>query len=169
MATKRAGVFTIATKMLSDLNRRFQFICNPEAQDFDLLYVTSTFLTLPYRGLLESSQVLEAKMFLTCEMKRASNYDDDEHDWNNDHNDQSMPVMETEPPKKRFKHLSRVSTILEEKESNEDSGAGVNLTAEDLEIENYSKYNPSRDDLCSDPFSFWINQKTFSQLGISCL
>ena len=100
MATKRAGVSTIATKMLSDLNRRFQFICNPEAQDFDPLYVTSTFLTLPYRGLLESSQVLEAKMFLTCEMKRDSNYDDDEHDWNNDHNDQSMPVMETEPPKK---------------------------------------------------------------------
>ena len=88
MKTKRAGVSTIATKMLSDLNRRFQFICNPEAQDFDPLYVTSTFLTLPYRGLLEPSQVLEAKMFLTCEMKRASNYDDDEHDGNNDHNDQ---------------------------------------------------------------------------------
>ena len=136
MKTKRAGVSTIATKMLSDLNRRFQFICNPEAQDFDPLYVTSTFLTLPYRGL--------SKMFLTCEMKRASNYDDDEHDGNNDHNDQSMPVMETEPPKKRFKHFSRVSKILEEKESNEDSRAGVNLTAEDLEIENYSKYKPSR-------------------------
>ena len=104
-------------------------------------FVTSTFLTLPYRGLLESSQVLEAKMFLTCEMKHASNYDDDEHDGNNDHNDQSMPVMETEPPKKRFKHLSRVSIILEEKESNEDSRAGVNLTAEDLEIENYSSTN----------------------------
>ena len=94
-------------------------------------------------------------------MKRASNYDDDEHDGNNDHNDQSMPVMETEPPEKRFKHLSRVSIILEEKESNEDSRAGVNLTAEDLEKENYSKYKPSRDDLCSEPFSFWINQKLF--------
>ena len=41
------------------------------------------------------SQVLEAKMFLTCEMKHASNYDDDEYDGNNDHNDRSMPVMET--------------------------------------------------------------------------
>ena len=161
MATKRAGVSTIATKMLSDLNRRFQFICNPEAQDFDPLYVTSTFLNLPYRGIVESSQVLEATMFFTCEMKHASNYDDDEHDGNNDYNDQSVPVMETEPPKKCFKHLSRVNIILEEKESNEDSRAGVNLTAEDLEIENYSKYKPSRDDLCSEPFSFWINQKLF--------
>ena len=150
MATEHARVSTIATKMLSDLNR-FQFICNPEAQNFDPLYVNSTFLNLPYRGILESSQVLEAKMFFTCEMKHASNYDDDEHDGNNDHNDQSMPVMETESPKKRLKHLSRVSIILEEKESNEDSRAGVNLTAEDLEIENYSKY---KDDLCSEPFSF---------------
>ena len=151
----------VANKMLSDLKRRFQFITNPESPDFDPLYVTATFLTVPYRKILESPQRLQAEIFLTSEMKKVSNIldcDDIHSEENNDQIDLNTTVIE--PPRKRFKHLSRVSTLLEEKESSDDARASATKSAEELEIENYSNYKPNKDDLQSDPFSFWINQKT---------
>ena len=50
--------------MLLDLNKRFEYVTNPKADDFDPLYVASTLLNPPYRRLLDGKQVHEAKTFL---------------------------------------------------------------------------------------------------------
>ena len=43
-----------------------------QSPDFDPLYISSTFLSLPYRGLLNESQEKKAKSYLIQEMKQAA-------------------------------------------------------------------------------------------------
>ena len=114
---KNHGIATVATKMLHDLNRRFKFANDPEASNFDAVYVTSTLLNPPYRRQLDSTQALEAKKFLLALMKRDENTH--EVDTGMD-NDKDITVEREEPPTKRFKHLDRVSKLLEEQETEND-------------------------------------------------
>jgi len=60
--SKVHGVGSISGKMLIDLNRRFHFVTDPAAPNFDPVYVA--LLSPPYRKLLNSAQEVKAKCFL---------------------------------------------------------------------------------------------------------
>jgi len=61
-----------------------------------------------------------------------------------------------EPPLKRFKHLNLVGELLKKKD--EESQAGPQqISAEEEEIERYSKYRPTKDELQLDPIIYWVN------------
>ena len=52
--SKVHGVGSISVRMLIDLKRRFQFVTDSAAPNFDPVYVASTLLSPPYRKLLNS-------------------------------------------------------------------------------------------------------------------
>ena len=62
--SKVHGVGSISERMLVDLKRRFQFVTDPAAPNFDPVYVVSTLLSPPYRKLLNSAQEVKEKCFL---------------------------------------------------------------------------------------------------------
>ena len=67
---KTPGLSSIAHKMLYELKRRFAFVCDPQAMDFDSLYVASTLLNPPYRKLLNDFKQQKTKKFIIHLMKK---------------------------------------------------------------------------------------------------
>jgi len=59
-----------------------------------------------------------------------------------------------EPPLKRFKHLDRASELLQKKESEVNPHQ---LTNEEEEVQRYSMYKPTKDEIRLDPIVFWVN------------
>lgn len=150
------GLSTLARKMLSDMDRRFEFVQAPTSSQFDPLYITSTFLALPYRGLLDESQTSVAKTYILQLMKK---YHVDQRTETTDIEVEEQGSGEvTEPPVKRFKHLSRVSVLLENQRKDKDVSQ-VSITEEELEIENYMQYQPTTENLTIDPLQYWVDKR----------
>lgn len=143
--SKQFGVAVLATEMLSDLKRRFKFVEDVHSAYFDPLYISSTFLSLPYRGLLNKTQEKVAKVYLIEEMKEANGGDKEIGE------DENRSIEETEdpdrnfdqpPPAKCFKHLSRVSALLYEQERQKDTANNQGeITVVELELVNYTTYH----------------------------
>ena len=70
---------------------------------------------------------------------------------------ESTPNRETnEPPVKRFKHLDRVSKLLEEEAEDENSDSMPQLSREKQEIDNYINTKVNKEEMKSDPFNYWL-------------
>lgn len=137
--------------MLSDLNRRFQFITNPESHDFDPLYIVSTFLSLPYCDLLDWQLVTTAKTYLLQDMNDGIGNDQETATLSQEEaNSASSNSGDSEPPIKCFKHLSRVSILLDQQQSST-VNTRTESTVEELELQHYSSYQPSTKELSLDP------------------
>ena len=142
------------------LNARFKFVTDSLNSDFDSIYITATYLTPAYRGILDAFQTEQAKDFLLDLMK-----EDHDHETDNvidDHLQKDTPNRrdcdETEePPTKRFKHLHRVSELLQHKEREEEDADSQELTNEEEEIERYSNCKASTEELQLDPMIYWVN------------
>lgn len=105
--------------MQKALNRRFKFVIDSLHSDFDGIYTAATYLTPAYKGILSSSQTEQAKRFLLDLMKKDDELENADLDVMEV--DRSQDYEETaEPPKKRFKHLARVSELLTRQELEEE-------------------------------------------------
>ena len=62
--------------------------------------------------------------------------------------------MTEEPPLKRFKHLDRVSELLQKKEAEENEEGPSQMTKEEEEIE---RYRPTNDEMTLHPIVYWVN------------
>ena len=58
---------------------------------------------------------------------------------------------------KRFKHLDRVSELLQKKEDEEKDVGPQQMTKEEEEIERYSECRPTNDEMKLDPIVYWVN------------
>ena len=61
-----------------------------------------------------------------------------------------------EPPVKRFKHLDRVSELLQKKENEEKEAGPRQMTKGEEEIERYSQWRPTNDEMKLDPIVHWV-------------
>ena len=145
--------------MQKALKTRFKFIIDCLHSDFDGIYMAATYLTPAYKGILSSSQTEQAKLFLLDIMKQEDNQSKDAELVMEVR--QSQDSEETsEPPKKRFKHLERVSELLNRKELEEEETDSQEITNEEEEIEKYNKSKISAEELQLDPILYWINNST---------
>ena len=72
--------------------------------------------------------------------------------------DSTVTLNDTEqPPVKRFKHLDRVSELLQKKEDEEKEAGPQQMTKVEEEIERYSKCRPTNDEMKLDPIVYWVN------------
>ena len=74
-------------------------------------------------------------------------------------NSASSNSGDSEPPIKHFKHLSRVSILLDQQQSstvNTRTGSIV----EELELQHYSSYQPSTKEISLDSFTYWSSQQS---------
>lgn len=151
--------------MKDDLTRRYQFALNPDASEFDAIYVAATLLNPPYRGLLDDRQKLEAKDFLLGLMEKdgagIKMSSDEEVTILNEQ--EGSQQDKNNPPSKRFKHLERVSKILEVKESLEraEEGSKNRTSKAEQKIQHYIEANVPRDELNMDPFDHWLKKLSF--------
>lgn len=99
--TQTSGLIALSQKTLDDLNRRFRFVSDPFADNFDPLYVAATLINPSYRGLLDYAQVQQAKKFLL---------DMTNGEVNEEASNSADELLENES-QPRFKHLSRVSDL----------------------------------------------------------
>jgi hypothetical protein len=171
--TKHSGVSGLARQMLVDMEIRFGFVQKFDSPRFDPLFITSTFLSLPYRDLLDQSQVSLARDYLLKLIREIENVtDNDSYTALEEGGRYELQDCEdTEPPVKRFKHLSRVSNLLESQRKDETSQTTSqgDLTAEELEIQNYTKYRPSKEDFKLDPLEYWVDtdrRKQYPKLAL---
>ena len=159
--------YCVAHNMQHSLTRRFKFVWDPFASNFDRIYIASTFLTPAYRGLLEDTQVGLAKGYLTDLMKEniQDSYEGftgmvgtDGTEVVQVTEDSTVTLNNTEElPVKRFKHLDRVSELLQKKEDEEKDVRPQQMTKEDEEIERYSECRPTNDEMKLDPIVYWVN------------
>ena len=160
------GVAMMANKMLTDMKKRFQFITDTNSESFDPIFVASTFLNPAYRGVLSSEQVQKAKLFIkqlimeTTEYQCADN-DNDALDGReesevlcNEIEERQTSEQSEEPLAKRFKHLSRLSMLLEKEETRERATTTINY---DTDLNEYSLYKPSDNERRIDPLDYWVN------------
>ena len=124
--------------------------------------MAATYLTPAYRGILDTSQTKQAKYFLLDLMKED---DDQRYHSTKDHLEEEIEKSRdcddtVEPPKKRFKHLERVSELLKKKEMEEEDGDSQKMTNEEEEIERYSRSKPNTEELQLDPIIYWVNVST---------
>ena len=64
-SSRLPGIIAVTKNMHQSLIRRFKFVRDPLASNFDGIYIASTFLTPAYRGLLEDTQLALAKDYIT--------------------------------------------------------------------------------------------------------
>ena len=123
--SKTSGVATVARKMLADLNRRFTFATNPEVYKFDAIYVSSTLVNPAYRKILNNSKSKKAREFLLqlMLMRRDAEMEQTltENEQTNFNTVESTEKdnQDVQPPAKRFKHLERVSKLLDKDDEQE--------------------------------------------------
>lgn len=159
--SKLPGVIAVAKNMQQSLTTRFKFVWDPFVSNFDGIYIASTFLTPAYRGLLEDTQLALAKNYLTDLMKEdiqdnhggiTGMVDTDGVEAVQVTEEGTVTLSNTEePPLKRFKHLDRVSELLQKKEDEEKEAGPQQMTKEEEEIERYSKCRPTNDEMKLDP------------------
>ncbi len=115
--------------------------------------MASTFLTPPYRGLLDDSETSIAKEFLK-ELMIETN---DSHDCDTSENALNADTeKDLQPPLKRFKHLDRVSEFLSKKEEEERNNDSIELSNEEEEIERYKNTKHSKEELQLVPLTYWV-------------
>lgn len=148
------------------LGERFRFVTDPLNSDFDCIYIAATFLTLAYRGLLNTFQIEQAKEFLLDLMKEGEDADESANPQNasaNPQNDaQERQFVDDnndaeQPPTKRFKHLNRVSELLRDREKEMEEEDSHELSNGEEELEKYSSHKANADDIQLDPLIFWAN------------
>ena len=127
---------------------------------FDGIYMAATYLTPAYKGILSSSQTEQAKLFLLDIMKQEDNQSKEaelvmEVRQSQDSEETSEA---SEPPKKRFKHLERVSELLNRKELEEEETESQEITNEEEEIEKYNKSKTSAEELQLDPINSLLDK-----------
>ena len=168
--SKLHGVASISERMLSDLKQRFWFVTDPAALSFDPVYVASTLLSPPYRKLLNSEQEMKAKLFLSeltisnktsqlthpietenCNTLGSTSCNQFENPA--DGNCEQSQEAE-EPPAKRFKHLDRVSKLLEREELDDQENDEVQISKEEHQLDDYMKSKASSEDRGLDPFDY---------------
>jgi len=64
-----------------------------------------------------------------------------------------------EPPAKRFKHLDRVSKLLEREELDDQENDEVQISKEEHQLNDYMKSKASSEDRRLDPFDYWLKRK----------
>ena len=164
--------------MLVDLKRRFQFVTDPAAPNFDPVYVASTLLSPPYRKFLNSAQEVKAKYFL-LELMISNRTDhegqlpqpmelessntlgsssSDQFDNAADGNYEQSQEAE-ELPTKRFKHLDRVSKLLEREELDDQESDEMQISKEEHQLNDYMKIKANSEDRRLDPFDYWVKRK----------
>lgn len=170
------SIAKVAKKMKDDLTKRYRFVVNPDASDFDPIYVAATFLNPPYRELLDEEQKCKAEEFLLELMNKdgstITTMFSDEEEPQNEQNDTVRQQDGNEPPTKRFKHLERVSKLLAVRESLR--SAHKNLETQvpktEQEIKRYIESKLSREELQVDPFDYWLkNDKDYPHLSAVAL
>jgi hypothetical protein len=154
--------------MLVDVKKRFQFVLSTSVENFDPVFVAATFLNPPYRKLLNSAQEKEAKMFILQLMRG----DDLEQNHDSLHltmnclytlNNEGTEVTEhheEEPPKKRFKHLDRVSNLLETDEYAQESQAQLQTCKEEEELNKFLQEKFTRKILAKTHLSIGLPNMT---------
>lgn len=162
-----SGVIGVAQNMHQSLTTRFKFVWDPLASNFDEIYIASTFLNPAYRGLLEDTQLTLAKDYLSDLMKEDNHggtvdTDGVEEMQGTEPEESTIELNESsqstdEPPLKRFKHLDRVSELLQKKEDEEKEVGSQQMTKEEEEIERYSKCRPTNNEMKLDPIVYWVN------------
>jgi len=138
----------IAKKMLQELQKWFIRATDPTSDNFEPLFVTTTFLN---PGILTDTQTGATKDYLLKLCKPPT--EDSDYTYVPEvlaANDNSSD----EPPSKLPKLLSIVALLLEEKRKEQQSASCLNLPAEEKEIQKYSKerFNEHTD---GDPLNFW--------------
>ena len=157
--------------MLLDMNRRYQFIINPSATNFDPLYVTSTLLNPPYIKILNNVQELKAKIFLLelminssgSELTQSSHSSNQNsitfHDGSDEQVDNTIDRHDGEElPMKCFKHLDRVSKLLERELSDQEDDM-TQISMQEHQINDYMKSKTSKEGKRLDPYDYWIKKK----------
>ena len=152
-ASSLPSVIVAARNMLEALNTRFRYVTSTSADIFDPIYVTATFLTPAYRGLLTESHVAKAKSFLQENADVDEAFDEE----NDDDASAGNAKKNEEPPLKRFKHLNCVSAFLRSKEDGESSKT-TSLTSVEEEIERNMRMNHTDEDMELDPLVYWIRE-----------
>lgn len=156
----------VARKMQTDIERRFQFVISPYSSAFDPLYVAATFLNPAYKGVLDEQQVLKAKQYLLTLMNNripSTNVELEEiHPQQSTETSQQSAENEQEPPTKRFKHLNRLSKVLEKEaaESNTDEESFDKIPKQEQEIISYLNMRITKEDLQQDPFDLWLKKES---------
>ena len=74
-------------------------------------------------------------------------------------NSASSNSGDSEPSIKHFKHLSRVSILLDRQQSNTVNTRTESIV-EELELQHYSSYQPSTKELSLDSFTYWSSQQS---------
>jgi len=64
------------------------------------------------------------------------------------------------PPLKRFKHLERVSNLLDEEAEDDDSDGLSQISKEEKEIDNYINAKINKDDMKLDSLVYWLRKET---------
>ena len=71
-----------------------------------------------------------------------------------------MKLSQTEKPTShRFKHLDRVSKLLEEETEDENSDSVPQVSREEQEIDNYISTKVNKEGMKSDPFNYWLQRE----------
>ena len=153
---KISGIAVLANKMLLDMSNRFKFIVDTGFEYFDPVYVASTLLNPPYRGILSQEQTDAARVYILNLTTHESAHDQSQSAAQSAHTmdivgDESAALVEPQP--KRFKHLSRVSSLLDQSEKEI-----VTVQSQVIELNDYLQAKVSEVDLQLDPLVYWINR-----------
>lgn len=139
--------------LLKELDKRFNFVFDPQTAHFDGIYLTATLLNPSYRRLLDDTLATCAKKFLKMMIRSDSTESGDWHSQYNTFTSQQPPDDVPKPPK-RFKHLNLVSDLLEKENTEE-----IILSKEDDEIERYLSSKPTPEQMDQDPLEYWISMR----------
>ena len=151
------GIVLVVSNMQRELERRFEYITNPLATNFDPLFVMCTYLNLGYRDVLNDDQVAAAKRNLVKLIQPSSHGEQQSREKSPD----VESTTSEEPPSKKFKRLKEL--LSEKRKAKEDTIQNSSRSEENIELIKYSQQ--ILDDstaIDEDPFIFWQkNQKIY--------
>ena len=164
-------VTVMADKMLTDMKKRFKFVTDAESDMFDPVYITSTYFNPAYKNVLSKQQEELAQVFIKQLISHQDQYEvpAETQTEGNPTIDPIPSCSESgEPQAKRFKHLSRLSKLLEVEE--EQSRENRTPDKHDLELNEYSLASTTIEERKMDPLDYWVGKlKHFPVLApIAC-
>ena len=174
---KTSGVAVVSRRMLIDLNQRFMFATNPDMPNFDPVYVATTLVNPAYRKILNDKQLEKAKEFILQLMHINRHAEETEQSspgsQENDNEEINLPISNDDqdgqpPPAKRFKHLDRVSRLLDEEDDEQGHQENISTTIllEEQQLNQYIESRVSKDDKKSILLSFGRRKKMSFQIWL---
>lgn len=150
-------VTVMADKMLTDMKKRLKFVTDAESDMFDPVYITATYFNPAYKSVLSKQQEELAQVFI-----KQLIFLQDQYEVPAETQTEGNPTIDPipsrsesgEPQAKRFKHLSRLSKLLEE-QSRENSTVP---DKHDLELNEYSLASTTIEERKMDPLDYWVGK-----------